>query len=1346
MTRSVSAGIRVIRPIVAAKVSNPSTGKSECLYALVDSGADRDYLSSRVRDRLGLEKRESLINLKTVGSQSVGVREITDLELQSMDGSYKAQIMDALVGDFPNSTNDVIPSKHDWSGIKHLENKPFIDLDAQVEMIISSAHGVAYAPKEKPETGERDQPIAINCAFGWRVEGPNGRKRGTRDEPSIHFFSAEDKELRESIERIFHMDFPKEKYDSDNLSREARYALEQLEKSVKWNPEKGKYSAGLPYKYGREKTAEILNSVDSKSTAQRRAWSLKRSMEKIPPKKDKGFSEMKKFLDTGKARPLSKEEEQEQEKSGKPVWHLPCHLVYQHGKYRFCHDGRAATRGICLNDLLIGDLNLMVPILDPINNMRSYLYSFSTDIEGFFHQILLDEEDQGVFRFYWYPNEDMEELEMFLFLAFIFGSSCSPTVTSFVMKHHSKLMREKFSKEVCDIISRYFYVDDGSGGSNSLEGCKRLMRELEEAMKEGGFSLGKWKFSHQELAEGKEQEDDGKEKKILGIVWDTKTDEFKVSIDLEKFEAEADTPRLVVTQQASLFDPIGMIAPFMLLGRQWTQEAMTDEWGWDLQLSDRVKEGFNEWTRSIIQLRDIAIPRPWDSPQTVNGEEQLHIFSDACKTGFGAVVYRRAIGVDGSIRVSFLNGKSHVTPKNTSRAGFHGSIPRLELSAAVKSVDLLKSIQSSMMERFTDIWLWSDSNCVINQIRDRSKNYKTYVANRLSKIHKGSDERDWHFVDGELNPADLCSRGIRAHEKEKWRTYHYGPEFLWEKQKDWPKMKLTEPEEAVMNLCIVEDDTVTPTEEEEKWLWRHQVFSKFSGWHKKMRMMSTIKSILKKWMIRTRLRCISRSRKGNLSCRNCRNCRARDKAMDECEGEKWKDIIETETEVWRSVQTKYFLREIRNVKEKGIETPNSRKEMSKRDSPLLPHNPFLGKDGLLRVGSRLVFADMSELTKFPVLLPKDDQNVSDYIRHIHEKEFHAGNKHVLCTLRTRVWILQGLQATKKVIDRCVKCQRNKKRACEQKMAPLPGNRISCTAPFYHCGIDIMGPFLCKLNGRANHKVYVAVFTCFESRSVHAEVVFNLTADAAINAIVRFNARRPGLNSLYSDRGTNFVAANTILKKELEEVNAKVSPELAKRGIVWQFNPPHSPHRGGAWERVVGLFKKAIAVITAGDVIHYDTFATAITEAEGILNRRPLTQISTDSKDSEALTPNHLLSPATMHLKDQPSVVAECAEEKETMQKSWRRAQARINAFWNVFRSDYLSLLHSRAKWRTSKENLKKDDLVIIVDETIRRHDWKLGRIASTLQSDDHVRQVAVRRGDGKIVERDRTKLVKLELD
>ena len=89
----------------------------------MDTGADRDYLSTRVRDRLGLAKRESVINLKTVSESSIGMREISDIILESMDGSYKASVQDIMVGNFPNSESDVIPAKEDWSGMEHLKDK-----------------------------------------------------------------------------------------------------------------------------------------------------------------------------------------------------------------------------------------------------------------------------------------------------------------------------------------------------------------------------------------------------------------------------------------------------------------------------------------------------------------------------------------------------------------------------------------------------------------------------------------------------------------------------------------------------------------------------------------------------------------------------------------------------------------------------------------------------------------------------------------------------------------------------------------------------------------------------------------------------------------------------------------------------------------------------------------------------------------------------------------------------------------------------------------------------------------------------------------------------------------------
>ena len=154
---------------------------------------------------------------------------------------------------------------------------------------------------------------------------------------------------------------------------------------------------------------------------------------------------MAKFLDKDRCEKLTKEEIERQEKEGLPIWNLLCHLVLQKSKYRFCHDARALVGGICPNELLIGDLNLMTPMLDPINNLRNNLYAFGTDIEGFFHNILVDVKDRGIFRFWFYKDEKMDELELIIFLAHIFGSSVSPTVCSFVLIEHAHQIRDMIS-------------------------------------------------------------------------------------------------------------------------------------------------------------------------------------------------------------------------------------------------------------------------------------------------------------------------------------------------------------------------------------------------------------------------------------------------------------------------------------------------------------------------------------------------------------------------------------------------------------------------------------------------------------------------------------------------------------------------------------------------------------------------------------------------------------------------------------------------------------------------------------------------------------------------------------
>ena len=83
----------------------------------------------------------------------------------------------------------------------------------------------------------------------------------------------------------------------------------------------------------------------------------------------------------------------------------------------------------------------MAPLADPINNIRSHLHAFGTDIESFFRNILVDEKDKAIFRFFWFKNPEMTKLELYQFLAHIFGATSSPTVTGWVLSQHAENLK-----------------------------------------------------------------------------------------------------------------------------------------------------------------------------------------------------------------------------------------------------------------------------------------------------------------------------------------------------------------------------------------------------------------------------------------------------------------------------------------------------------------------------------------------------------------------------------------------------------------------------------------------------------------------------------------------------------------------------------------------------------------------------------------------------------------------------------------------------------------------------------------------------------------------------------------
>lgn len=195
-------------------------------------------------------------------------------------------------------------------------------------------------------------------------------------------------------------------------------------------------------------------------------------------------------------------------------------------------------------------------------------------------------------------------------------------------------------------------------------------------------------------------------------------------------------------------------------------------------------------------------------------------------------------------------------------------------------------------------------------------------------------------------------------------------------------------------------------------------------------------------------------------------------------------------------------------------------------------SPFLDKDGILRVGGRLKHSLMPFPQRHPIILPKD-RVTSLIIQNEHLAQLHAGVQNTLYAVRHRYWPTDGRNQVWKALRPCVRCLRVQPPPVDYVMGNLPDARVTESRPFTHTGIDYCGPFHIKEKKHRNRvkiKVYVAVFVCLAVKAVHLELVSDLTSEACIAALKRFNARRGFCASLHSDNGTNFVGTNNELKE------------------------------------------------------------------------------------------------------------------------------------------------------------------------------------------------------------------------
>ena len=308
------------------------------------------------------------------------------------------------------------------------------------------------------------------------------------------------------------------------------------------------------------------------------------------------------------------------------------------------------------------------------------------------------------------------------------------------------------------------YVDDVFSGANSLSQALAYRDQLISLLGTAGMDLGKWAANDarllQGLSEGQTFVQVAMESAVsaLGVRWHPRSDDFAFSLALPPTSSVV-TKRIILSETAKLFDPLGWLAPVIVIPKILLQDIWVKRIDWDAPLPEDLLARWRTFRHSLEDLERLRIPRLIETGPSQKWS--LHGFCDASKRAYAGVIY--ALNADG--KSALLMAKTKVAPLRVQ------SLPRLELCGALLLVRLARYLVNKLRVAPTDINFWTDSKVVLDWLKAHPSKWQVFVANRVSEIQSTFPSASWRHVVSADNPADPASRGMypyQLHTLELW--------------------------------------------------------------------------------------------------------------------------------------------------------------------------------------------------------------------------------------------------------------------------------------------------------------------------------------------------------------------------------------------------------------------------------------------------------------------------------------------------------------------------------------------------------------------------------------------------
>ena len=109
---------------------------------------------------------------------------------------------------------------------------------------------------------------------------------------------------------------------------------------------------------------------------------------------------------------------------------------------------------------------------------------------------------------------------------------------------------------------------------------------------------------------------------------------------------------------------------------------------------------------------------------------EIHGFCDASEMSYAGVIYLKTLDILGNVNIEIIAAKTKLAPLKRV------SLPRLELCGALLMAKLFQRVKNNLilLNIQPQYYAWTDSTIVLDWLNGNSYKWKTFVANRVSKI------------------------------------------------------------------------------------------------------------------------------------------------------------------------------------------------------------------------------------------------------------------------------------------------------------------------------------------------------------------------------------------------------------------------------------------------------------------------------------------------------------------------------------------------------------------------------------------------------------------------------------